>query len=383
MNNSTVNTSVWGDVIIPEQPMLEGDIDAKLCVVGGGGSGLAAMEEALRDHNVTAVLLEGGRIANAAAGRNGGLLLAGPAPFPSEAVRDLGDEPLRMIYQMTLDQIESMLEDAPGSVRKTGSFRIEDESGQADCVAHMNVLRRNGFQAEPYEGSEGKGLFLPQDAVFHPVEYCRRSLERVLSAGGHVFENTRATKIRSGEVHTPKGIVRCEHVLVAIDGKLEVLFPELRPAVETHRLQMVGTAVEKRRQMPIPAYSRNGFDYVQRLPDGRFIAGGGRDLHALQEKTSDDQPTQAVQDFIIRKLRTLGVTATVTHQWAASVGFTETGFPVAREMAKNVIAVGGYSGTGNLLGRLIVKAALDALFRDQWRDLNLLTGKYRRKTARH
>lgn len=59
----------------------------------------------------------------------------------------------------------------------------------------------------------------------------------------------------------------------------------------------------------------------------------------------------------------LGVTAPVTHRWAACAGDTESGSPVPGQVREGVWALGGYSGTGNVIGalsgRAVVAAALD------------------------
>ena len=60
----------------PAFPALHGDIDADVCVVGGGLSGLsAALELAQRGFSVA--LLESRKIAWAASGRNGGQVIVG------------------------------------------------------------------------------------------------------------------------------------------------------------------------------------------------------------------------------------------------------------------------------------------------------------------
>ena len=48
----------------------------------------------------------------------------------------------------------------------------------------------------------------------------------------------------------------------------------------------------------------------------------------------------------------------VTHRWAASVGFTDDGRPLCVEVDDGVMAVGGYSGTGNLVGPVAARAAV-------------------------
>ena len=72
---------------LPEQPKLQGNVTADVCVVGAGLAGLsAALELAQKGYKV--VILEGRRIAWGASGRNGGQAIAGYAceqgPFEAQ-----------------------------------------------------------------------------------------------------------------------------------------------------------------------------------------------------------------------------------------------------------------------------------------------------------
>jgi glycine/D-amino acid oxidase-like deaminating enzyme len=51
----------------------------------------------------------------------------------------------------------------------------------------------------------------------------------------------------------------------------------------------------------------------------------------------------------------------VTHRWAASVGYTEDGRAVVATVADGVVACGGYSGTGNLVGPVACRAGVALL----------------------
>jgi glycine/D-amino acid oxidase-like deaminating enzyme len=48
----------------------------------------------------------------------------------------------------------------------------------------------------------------------------------------------------------------------------------------------------------------------------------------------------------------IGVTVPVTRRWAGIVGYTPDGLPFVAEVRPAVWALGGYSGTGNILGAL-------------------------------
>ncbi len=347
-----VNTPVWDDGSWPGLPSLGGNLEAEVCVIGLGGSGLSAILELLRLGR-TVVGLDAGSVAGGAAGRNGGFLLAGIAKFYHQTVSDHGRDLARRLYQATLEQIEHMKTETPQAIRQVGSLRIAASAEEKeDCEQHLRALQADGFAVLPYEGPEGQGLLIPSDGVFNPLQRCRALTRQALDWGARLFEHSPALLISGQEVQTPQGRVRCERVLVAVDGRLEQVLPELESRVRTARLQMLATApVEMRYTRPV--YRRWGYDYWQQLPDGRIALGGMRDAGGEAEWTTEAAPSEAVQVRLEQLLEQLGVQAPITHRWAASVAYTPTGLPIAEEVRPGVWAIGAYSGTGNVVGALL------------------------------
>jgi glycine/D-amino acid oxidase-like deaminating enzyme len=158
---------------------------------------------------------------------------------------------------------------------------------------------------------------------------------------------------------TTHGSVRAQRVIVAVDGHLERLLPELGGRVRTARLQMLATAPTTERTIPCPTYYREGFEYWQQTPDGCIAIGGFRDKAGESEWSHEAIPTTAVQSMLESFVRTtLGVSAPVTHRWAACAAYTDTGLPVLQQVRERVFAIGGYSGTGNVIGALCGRAVV-------------------------
>jgi glycine/D-amino acid oxidase-like deaminating enzyme len=179
------------------------------------------------------------------------------------------------------------------------------------------------------------------------------------AAGAQIFTHSPAIKIESGVVTTDQGSIKAKHIIVAIDGNLGKALPELANVVQPTRLQMISTAPETNLKMKYAVYIRQGWDYWQQLPDGRIAIGGGRDLALEQEATDVVEPTQDMRDYQERLLKTIGVTAPVEHHWAAIVSYTDSGLPIVKEVQPGVWAVGAYCGTGNVVGALLSRAAVD------------------------
>lgn len=343
---------VWENGAELRLPTLEGDVDADVCVVGLGGGGLAAVLESIAlDQRV--VGLDTGAVGGGASGRNGGFLLAGLPAFYHDAVRAIGRERARRIYRRTIEALDRMTAETPTVIRRTGSLRIAADHGEAaDCDRQMTAMRADGLPVEPYVGPEGTGLLIPTDGVFDPLARCRELARKAGDAGAKLFEHSRAEEISGTSVRTASGRVRCRAVIVAVDGRLEQLIPEVAGRTRTARLQMLATAPVAPK-FSRPVYRRWSYDYWQQLPDGSIALGGGRDRAGEDEWTSDATPTDAVQQYLDVTLRdVVGVDAPVVRRWAASVGYSSDGLPVITEARPGVWVAGGYSGTGNVLGSI-------------------------------
>ena len=372
------NQPVWDDGTWTSFPSLTGTVTTGTCVIGLGGTGLTVIEELLA-RGVAVIGLDATDVAAGAAGRNGGFLLAGAYDFYHDAVRKHGRARALAIYHATLDEMRRIAAAAPGTVRFVGSRRIAaDEWEIDDCRAQLQAMQADGLACEWYEAADGVGLTFASDASFNPLARCRVLAHDAVRRGARLFSRTPVTAVQGTRVDTAEGTVHCQRVIVAVDGRLEVLLPELAGRVRTARLQMLATAPTSEITVPCPMYYREGYEYWQQLPDGSIAIGGFRDQAGPSEWSLDATPTDTVQNLLEAFVRThLGVTAPITHRWAACAGYTESGLPVLEQVREGVWALGGYSGTGNVIGalggRAVVAAALDGnleparvLYGDDW-----------------
>ncbi|MEO6778529.1 MAG: FAD-binding oxidoreductase [Gemmatimonadaceae bacterium] len=368
------NVPAWDDGEWSSLATLDGDVDADVCVIGLGGSGLTCIRE-LQSAGMRVVGVDGGSVGSGAAGRNGGFLLAGTADFYHDSVAALGRDRAHRIYELTLDQIDRIAAETPDAVHRDGSVRIATSNEERrDCDAQLAAMISDGLTAEVYTGPEGTGLFFPRDGAFQPLARCRSLALVALAEGALLFELSPAVAFTRGLVETGAGRIHCTHIIACVDGRLEQLFPELAGRVRTARLQMLGTEPLGHVRFTRPVYARWGYNYWQQLPDGRVVLGGGRDSFVETEWTMSAVPTAEVQSELDRILRDeAGVTAKVTHRWAASVGYTTTGAPVLEQVRPGIWAIGAYSGTGNVIGALYGRAVAQLVVNghsDLWAQIN-------------
>jgi glycine/D-amino acid oxidase-like deaminating enzyme len=350
--------------LLPTQPIwddgrwlgfgpLGAELSTDVCVVGLGGSGLSCIHE-LRAQGLAVVGIDAGAVGGGAGGRNGGLFLAGIAAFHHDAVAALGEQRAVALYRRTLSEMDRMTAETPALIRRVGSLRIAaSETELADCEAQFVAMRAAELPVERYVGPEGRGLLFPLDGVYNPLLRCRTLATSASVAGAHLYEGSAAISIVPGAVVTAHGVVRARHIIVAVDGGLDRLFPRLSSRVRSIRLQMLATAPAPEVSFPRPVYLRGAYEYWQQLLDGSIALGGFRDVGGDAERTDDATVTPAVQDRLEGLLRgRLGVQAPVTHRWAGVVSYTVSGLPIVEEVEPGVWAVGGYNGTGNVVGAI-------------------------------
>lgn len=349
----------------PALPRLEGRIEADVCVIGLGGTGLSALRRLQRNRVRRIVGIDASEVASGAAGRNGGFLLAGPAQFHHVAREAWGARAARELYHLTVERIAALARAFPELVDRIGSLRIAaDPTEEEDLQRHLDALRSDGFEGHMQRDDRGRaGLFIGGDAVFHPAERCIALADQAWDKGAWLYGGSPVRAIEGTRVLTERGEVDAGAVLVCVDGGLSRLLPELAPRVDEVRLQMLCTAPVAERISHHASYYRNGLDYWQQRPDGRIFLGGCRDLGGTEEEGDlPAEPSERVQAALDRVLvEGVGVRAPVTHRWAGRVAYTADHAPICEEVRPDVWAAGAYSGTGNVLGTLAGEALADAV----------------------
>jgi gamma-glutamylputrescine oxidase len=343
----------------------------EVAVVGGGVTGCACAL-ALAERGVRVCLYEAREIAGGASGRNGGFALRGGS-MPYDAARaQLGPEAARRLWawtEATLDRLESLAGDA---FRRTGSIRLAaDTVERAELRREAEALAADGFAVEwiesldrPLDGLYDGAIMHPGDGSLQPARWVRRLALRAAEAGSEVLEHEAVDPCH----------IRAEAVVLAVDGSLARLLPELAEAVRPTRGQVVVTQPIDATPHGRPHYARHGFDYWQQLPDGRLVLGGCRDAELEVEFTDLEETTPAVQQGIASLLeRLLGRLPRITHRWAGIWGTTADGLPLVGPVPgrEGLWVAGGYSGHGNVLGLACGELVARAILGERPRELVL------------
>jgi len=331
---------------------------ADVLVIGGGITGVSLMHH-LGRRGMRAVLVERDHLAAGASGRNAGFLLAGVAENYAAAVRIYGRTQARKVWALTNENHDRQIE-AVGRAhvghRRLGSLVLAAGEGEAQALEEScELLREDGFEAT----WDGRGLVNPRDGEVDPA-----LLVRALAGtrqNGTIVDGTNVSAIDGTTVHAGGQSCEAGVVILATNAYTPALLPQIK--IQPTRAQMLATAPVSARVSELPTYSHHGYRYWRQLPSGELLIGGWRDTSMETEVTAVAEPTPAIQAHLDAAVRGLGVEAEVTHRWAGTMGFTESGLPIVGpvEGLRNVYVCAGFNGHGMGFAFMSAKQLVDSL----------------------
>jgi len=335
---------------------------ADVLVIGGGIAGVSLLWH-LAQRRIDAVLVERHHLAWGASGRNAGFLLAGVASSYAEAVRTYGREKAREVWEMTNENHDRMIEAARGQDvghRRVGSAILPaSDDERALLIESEQLLQEDGFEAR----WDGARLINPRDGEVDPAAMVAALARQAKSGAIREGVDVNGLRPRRGDVSVTAGDDECEAgvVILATNAYTPQIVPSVK--IQPTRAQMLATAPESKSITDMPVYSQFGYRYWRQLPGGEVLVGGWRDMSLETEKTYDDEPTPEIQQHLDRAIRDLGVTSEVTHRWAGTMGFTESGLPMAGPLdgMPNVYICAGFTGHGMGFAFMTAKQVADSI----------------------
>src|SRR5487761_603676 len=335
---------------------------ADVLVIGGGIAGTSLLH-LLESRGIDAVLVERSHLAAGASGRNAGFLLAGVADCYAEAVRIFGRPRPRDIWSMTEENHIEEIAAVGGheiGYRRQGSVVLASGAREARQLAESaELMVEDGFDCQ----WDGTGLTNPADGEVTPsllvAAFARQA------APGSIREGVEVTAIETanGEVLVHAGDDECRAgcVILATNAYTPQLLPQVR--IQPRRAQMLASAPQTARLCEQPTYSHFGYRYWRQLPAGEILIGGWRDRAFEAEVGYEERPTPEIQGHLETHLRELGADGEVTHRWAGTMGFTESGLPLIGpvESLPNVYLCAGYNGHGMGFAFMSAKQLVNSL----------------------
>jgi gamma-glutamylputrescine oxidase len=364
----------------PEHPVLAGEADCDVCVVGGGIAGCStALHLAERGYRV--VLLEGQRIGWGASGRSGAQAIFGLACGHEKIERYLGADDARKVFHVTiegLDLIRSLI--AKYSIAcdwRQGQMHAAIKPRQYDELARwVDELAVIGYRAPRFVDRNEiasmiasdrylGGLYDPNSGHLHPLNYTLGLASAAVSQGVRIFEGSRALGYQDGArvtVRTAQGLVRARHLVICANAYVDGLSPRLNSRIMPVLTYIVAT--EQLGPERASALLPNNMavtdinwvlDYFRRSADDRLLFGG-RVSYSGYDPLNTATATRA---RMLRVFPQLGATR-IEYSWGGFVDITLSRAPNFGRLAPNVYYLQGFSGHGVVLtgiaGKLVAEA---------------------------
>lgn len=386
--------SFWyASTAIPRRrPPLPGDVQADVCIVGGGFTGLWTAYYLKRARpELEVVVLEREFAGYGASGRNGGWLSSafnGSRPAMAARHGEAAVLALSRAMQETVDEVLGVCaaEGIEADQLKRGMLTVARNPAQAarldaglpevrrwlpDGEVDMVALSRDEVAERVHvEGGLG-GWWTPHAARVQPAKLVQGLAAAVERLGVKIYESTAVRTIEPKRAVTASGaVVRAQHVLMCLEGFTPGIDGQKRTWLPLNSA-MVATA-----PLPEDAWARVGWSgaellgdgahaymYAQRTADGRIALGGRGVPYRFGSKTDVDGRTQQqtidqlvaiVRDMFGAPLRDVPI----EHAWCGVLGVPRDWSPtVALDRSTGIGMAGGYVGNGvattNLAGRTL------------------------------
>ena len=374
--------AILGD--LPPPRHLEENEAVDFVVVGAGFAGLAAARRLTQLAPSGRIsILEAGRIADGAAGRNSGFMIDLPHNLPgSEKMAARGERELISLNRQAQDFAEAAVEeygidpnffDRAGKINgagdSTGHAANERERAHLDRIGEPSEMLDAGQMTE-VTGSEyyRSGLYTPGTVMLQPAGFIRGMAAGLVRVGVSVFEESPATEFtRQGSswiVSTPKATVQAGKVILAVNGHLEsfgfargrlmhlFLFGAMTPELSSSQLRQTGG---QGRWGITPADHMGAT--VRRIDQGQ---GGNRILiratvalrSGMVPRTSDlARATHGMQARFDARFPSLAGMS-FEHVWAGHACLSRNGVAVMREIDEGVFSACVQNGLGAARGTL-------------------------------
>jgi gamma-glutamylputrescine oxidase len=354
---------------VPARPAATGDLEADVCVVGGGIAGCStALFLAERGYKV--VLLEGSRIAFGASGRSGGQAIVGYACSQDTLVAQVGEADAKKMFDISVEAL-----DLVRTLVSRHRIDCDLQWGHLHtAIKPRQEVELRAFQQElveryGYTGTRwldraelGKvlntdrylgGLRDDRSGHLHPLNYTLGIAAAAENAGVRIHEQTQVVGLEHGptvRVRTAAGHkVRAKHVALCCNAFMdERISKRLRD-----RIMPVGTyiiATERLGQARIEELMRENLavtdvnfvlDYFRRSSDHRMLFGG-----RVSYSGRDARNTAAATRVRMLKVFPALADAKIEYAWGGHVDITMSRAPDFGRLAPNVYYLQGFSGHG-------------------------------------
>lgn len=371
---------------LPPCPPLQGNVEADVCVVGGGYTGLSAALH-LAERGLSVRLLEAQRLGFGASGRNGGQVGSGQRVDQQALEAQFGPDAARRLWDLAEDAkglVRSLIADhaiacnwRDGVVHVARSDRVaRAEHAHADHLACVYGYDRteplNRAGAARATGARGFAGGVVDWGAGHlnPLAFALGIARAAQAAGAVLHERAEVTGLHRGArwtVTTADGVVAADHVILACNGYLGRLHGPTAARVMPINNFIVATDPLDDFPEVLPegiaaADDRFVVNYWRRSADNRLVFGGG-ETYGYRFPADIAAIVRPRLTALYPQLADLPI----AHAWGGTLAITRSRLPYVARPEPGLYSAGGYSGHGVALATLAGQLMAEAVTGDAGR----------------
>ncbi|MDQ2068125.1 FAD-binding oxidoreductase [Xinfangfangia sp. CPCC 101601] len=385
---SPFETSYWfaSAPPAPNCPALDQEVQADVCIVGGGYTGLTTAIELARQ-GVKVALLEREQIGYGGSGRNAGHCSPTFSYYPLDKVRALVGQPYaeRLIKRQTgaaeqaADYIARYGIDCEwqqnglviGAMRPGHIASLQHKTESYNAVgAKTRVIERDEMVELTGTPRSFGGWYHPQGAHLHPLKYARGLARGAISEGVSIYAGTSALSCDKlggkWKVGTEKGAVVADKVIFATGAYTVPGWPKLEQSFQIMPVYVAATnqLSDHARKVMLPANTsmldgRGDFYCYKWSADNRIIAS----MFLMGPRGRDLDYTRKVMTAKLKWLHPqVKDEIRWDYLWFGELDMQYKTTPRLYGLAPGVVALTGLSGrgvpTGTMLGGVLSEWAM-------------------------
>ena len=390
--------SLWRATAKPLRtlPVLQGDKQADVAIIGAGYTGLSAAYHLARS-GLNPIVIEANQPGWGASGRNGGVITAKfRLTFPAIAAAH-GKAMARRMYEIAHEATDIVAElvdifdiaDAAltrsGQVkaahnRETLNYAVREAEWLRSELDDTTMSVLNADQVRDETGSAGfvGGVLNAGSGGIHPLNYLHGLASGLLDRGIAIYADTPALQLRrEGDgvlVETPQGTVRARQAIVATNS-----YSDLTAATASYRTTLIPFRSAIIATEPLsPTLAANVMPtrrtYTEtkrmmrwfRMVDDRVIFGG----HGAFGKKDSPAAFRALHKAMVGIFPQLA-DVPLAYRWSGLVAMTLDSVPHVGRADDRVLFAMGYNGAGVAMASLMGRY-LAAYARGETPDVGLL-----------
>jgi gamma-glutamylputrescine oxidase len=363
-------------------PRLEDSLEADVCIVGGGFTGLSSALH-LAQSGLKVILLEAEKVGWGASGRNGGQVGVAQRQDQYWLEDKLGKDLARQLWDLSVlsvDLVKELITKhnidcdwTPGLLHAAykkshvEEYQQETEKLQSEYgFEHVRFVDENEIKSllgtDKYYG----GQLDSYSGHLHPLNFAIGLADAAHNAGAQIFEGSRVTGYQPGKevvVTTEHGQVKAKKLILGCNGYLGKLAPKVAGKIMPINNFILATEPlsENEKEAIIRdnlcvADSKFVVNYFRFSRDNRLLFGGG--------ETYSSQFPKDIKGFVRKHMLDIYPqleSKKIDYGWGGTLAITLNRMPHFERLNNNIYVMQGYSGHGVALATLAGKVVCDAI----------------------